>query len=75
MKPKWPRGKAQWQEAVNLAKAALVVDSARQYGLITGGPEVNVDRCMDFLAVGKGRGFLPDEAEVDRILASFAGAE
>jgi hypothetical protein len=34
--------KAEWQEAVDLASALLHLASARPYGLVTGGPVINV---------------------------------
>ena len=55
-----PKTDAEWQEAVDLAEFYLRLDSARQYGLITGGPEVNVARCEALLATGKERGFRPN---------------
>jgi hypothetical protein len=50
----------EWQEAVNAAEFALLVDSARQYGLITGGPTFDVARCEDLLARGEAQGIVPD---------------
>lgn len=58
-----PRTDAQWQEAVNLAHAFLLIESAKRYGLITGGPTVNVDRCAELLRMGEARGFRPKESD------------
>lgn len=41
------------QEAVDAAAVALVMDSLKQYGLIEGRSEVNFDRCLDVLELGK----------------------
>jgi hypothetical protein len=60
-----PETPAEWQDAVNAAEAALLLDSARLYGLVTGGPHVNVARCEVILARGKQRGVVPVEAGVD----------
>jgi hypothetical protein len=46
-------------------RSALLLDSARLYGLVTGGPHVNVARCDVILARGKQRGVVPVEAGVD----------
>ena len=37
----------------------LALDSARQYGLVTGGPVIDVDRCWELLARGRAKGFVP----------------
>lgn len=58
-----PQTPEEWQVAVDGANAALLVDSARQYGLITGGPIVNVERCIEILERGKALGYLPKEIE------------
>jgi hypothetical protein len=54
-----PQTKEQWQEAANLAEFCLLLDSARQYGLVTGGPEVNLDRCEEIIAKARKRGIFP----------------
>lgn len=64
----YPRTPEQWQQAVDLAYACLWFDSAKQYGLVTGGPEVNVHRCDELLARGKAKGFVADP---DRGLEQF----
>jgi hypothetical protein len=67
-KLKHPQTPAEWQEAVNQAHFWLLVDSARQYGLITGGPEVNLNRCEEILEKGKAQGIEPDPAGVEEII-------
>lgn len=54
-----PRTPAEWQDAVNIAEFFLLIDSARQYGLITGGPKTDVDRCVEILREGERRGIHP----------------
>lgn len=54
-----PTTPAEWQEAVDLAEVLLLIDSARKYGLITGGPGVDADRCDRLLAEGRRRGVRP----------------
>lgn len=55
--PRDPETPAEWQIAVDAAWALLLLDAARQYGLVTGGPAANVDRCAAILAEGKRRGY------------------
>lgn len=57
--PRMPQSGDEWQIAANLAEGALLFHSARCYGLVTGGPEINVERCKQFLAKAKDRGILP----------------
>lgn len=56
-----PIGEQQWQDAVNGAHVLLLIDAARQYGLITGGPKINAERCRDILALGAARGYQPGD--------------
>lgn len=67
-----PRTPEEWQEAVDGAQACLLLDSARQYGLIEGGPGVNVDRCVGLLEHGRARGIVPTPEGVDRVIVAFA---
>lgn len=54
-----PQTTQEWQEAVDIAHVWLLVDSARQYGLVTGGPEIDVNRCLELLEQGRQQGILP----------------
>lgn len=54
-----PQTRLEWQEAVNAADFLVLLDSARLYGLVTGGPAVNVERCERILADGKAQGIVP----------------
>ena len=63
-----PASRREWQEAVDYSQALLAIDSARQYGLITGGPHINWHRCVDLLERGKAMGFKPRPDAVDRLL-------
>jgi hypothetical protein len=44
-----PRTRREWQAAADGAHTLLLLDSARQYGLIEGGPEINAERCEEIL--------------------------
>jgi hypothetical protein len=51
--------KETWQDAVDHAEFFLQLDSCRQYGLITGGPTVNIRRAEEILRGGAKRGITP----------------
>lgn len=68
---KEPQTRAEWQEAVDLAEFALHLDSARQYGLVTGGPKFNIERCEQILRDGKSRGIRPSPDCVVRLTHAF----
>ena len=63
-----PGSREEWQEAVDAAHTLLLVDSARQYGLIIGGPNVHIKRCEEILRQGHERGIRPTDDCVERIL-------
>ena len=69
-----PRTTAEWHEAVDLAEVHLLIHSARCYGLITGGPEVNVDRCQKILKKGRQLGIIPAADCVEKIVPVLARA-
>jgi hypothetical protein len=54
--PRDPETPEEWQEAADLAELWLLVESARLYGLVTGGPAVDVARCEDLLRRAAERG-------------------
>lgn len=60
-RPPDPETVEEWQAAVDAAYGALSLDSCRQYGLISGGPKVDVERCHEVLAAGRARGIVPTE--------------
>jgi hypothetical protein len=66
-----PSSAAEWQEAVDLADVLLRVDSAEQYGLITG-PRVDVERCERILDAGKRLGYTPRPDAITRFFQSGA---
>lgn len=70
MKAGDPLTVTEWQEAVDLASALLHLHSARAYGLVRGGPEINVERCEQLLAAGKQRGVAPSPDHVERFVAA-----
>lgn len=58
----------QWQDAVDAAHAMLMLEAARLYGLVTGGPEVNIERCVEILEDGQARGIHPRIDAVQRLI-------
>ena len=69
---KTPKRPGEWQEAADAAHGALVLDAARQYGLVTGGPVVNVARAEDLLARAKALGYVPRPEAVEMFIAGLA---
>jgi hypothetical protein len=69
-----PRTPAEWQDAANAAQAALLLDSARQYGLVTGSPAVHVNRCEDILSRARDRGITPHPVGVDAHIVAMVMA-
>lgn len=54
-----PETPQEWQDAANTAEMLLLIESARAYGLITGGPQANVERCRSILIEARRRGYEP----------------
>jgi hypothetical protein len=69
--PKMPETKEEWQAAVDAAKALLCLDSARLYGFVTGGPNVNVGRAEAMLLEGKRRGLTPSPDAIETFIAAW----
>lgn len=67
-----PRTRSEWQEAVDAAEAMLLVHGAQRYGLITGGPNVNADRCVAVLERARQHGIVPRAEKVEEILEGLA---
>ena len=63
-----PKTRAEWQTAVDAAHGALCLHAARAYGLVTGGPEVNVERCEEVLRLGKARRIKPAHDSPERFI-------
>lgn len=56
-----PETPADWEDAVNQANFLLLIDSARQYGLVIAAMEINVERCMEILERGRMLGYTPKD--------------
>lgn len=69
--PKNPTTPEEWQNAVDAAEALRLLEGARLYGLVTGGPEVNIERCDEILEQGKQLGFVPRPNAVERYVGEW----
>ena len=73
VRPRDPKTKAEWQVACDAAHAMLALDSARKYGLVTGGPEADLDRCRAILARGKDGGVYPNGESIEALVCELTG--
>ena len=51
-----PRTQEEWHEATVLAGAMLTLHDLKLYGLVEGGPAINLERCQRILRQGRARG-------------------
>jgi len=71
-----PKTPEEWQEAADLAHVYLLIDSARKYGLVMGGPKsIDVGRCEELLKKAKRRGIRPRLDAIDRFVAAMPREE
>jgi len=68
-----PQTDREWREAATLAEVLLDLDSARAYGLISGGPPVDVDRCVDLLKRARAHGVVTRAADVNVVTQALVG--
>jgi hypothetical protein len=54
-----PESREEWQAAADAAHFYLALDGCRQYGLVEGGPTIDVDRCLEMLDKAKAIGITP----------------
>ncbi|OJW05300.1 MAG: hypothetical protein BGO49_31230 [Planctomycetales bacterium 71-10] len=66
-----PTSPEEWQNAVDAAKALGVLHAARSYGIVKGGPEVDVDRCDALLERGLRLGITPRPDAVERFVEGW----
>lgn len=63
-----PHTLREWQEAVDVAAAARAIADCMMYGLLEGGPEIDVDRCDEIIEAGLARGVQPSKPIVELAL-------
>jgi hypothetical protein len=66
-----PKTQEEWQEAVDAAAAARAIADCKMYGLIEGGPEINVRRCDEILWRGQKRGVTPSRPASELAIRLF----
>ena len=66
-----PQTRNEWQHAANLAHALLLIDASEAYGLTTGGPDINTDRCDDILHRAEALGITPTDELIEPLLAEL----
>jgi hypothetical protein len=60
-----PQTPEQWQEAVDSAAAMRMIADCKMYGLLEGGPVINISRCDELLERGQQLGVMPSAPVVD----------
>jgi hypothetical protein len=69
-----PQTPAEWQQAVDAAAGLRAIEDCRMYGLITGGPKGNPERCDEILDRGAELGITPSRPAATlalQLLADF----
>jgi hypothetical protein len=59
-----PTTPAEWQFAVDGAAGLRAIADCRMYGLIEGGPEIDINRCDELLELGRRRGIVPSQPDI-----------
>lgn len=68
-----PRAPQEWQDCLDKIALLMLIDSARQYGLISGGPLAKVDRCLRLMRKGERLGY--HARPTDELLREAFGPE
>ena len=68
-----PRTTAEWQDAVDAAIGMRAIADCKMYGLIEGGPVINVKRCDEIIRRGMARGIQPSASSADLVRAACRG--
>lgn len=69
-----PQTPEEWQIAVDTAEILLMLDAAKTYGLVEGGPIVDMARCHELLQRGAALGIRPD-VNMEKIRDFLLGCE
>lgn len=64
-----PQTPAEWQEALDAATALRAIADCMMYGLVQGGPTINVERCDDLIARARRLRFRPSAPAADLAVA------
>lgn len=72
MAGKEPKTPEQWQEAVDAAAACRAIADCKMYGLLEGGPTIDVRRCDDILARRRAKNILPSRPKRELAIGMIA---
>jgi hypothetical protein len=56
----------EWNEAATLAAACLLIDDARLYGFVVGGPTIDRERCVEVLDQAARVGIVPTKLATEQ---------
>jgi hypothetical protein len=59
MADRQPQTVDEWEAAAVLAAGHLMIDDARLYGFVEGGPKINRERCVEILDQAAAVGIVP----------------
>lgn len=65
-----PETSQEWQDVMDIADAAIRLDAARKYGLVKGGPKVNLKRCQEIVELAKSRGHCVGPNSIQKFIAA-----
>jgi hypothetical protein len=68
----YPTTPAEWQNAVDAAAGLRAIADCKMYGLLEGGPSIDVGRCDELLERGRLIGCFPSRPAVDLALGLIA---
>ncbi|QIN81103.1 hypothetical protein GBA65_21965 (plasmid) [Rubrobacter marinus] len=60
---------------MDAARAIVTLDAARAYGLVRGGAEVDLERCLWILERGEELGYVPSSVAVHTAMIEYLGME
>jgi hypothetical protein len=67
-----PQTPEQWQDAVDGAAGFIAIESCKMYGLMKGGPKIDLARCKQILEHGAAKGITPSKSDTELALALIA---
>lgn len=70
-KAEYPQTDEEWQYAADASKAFQLLESLRFYGLVEGGPVINLDKCEELLELAAERLIYPTDEGVIDVIARY----
>jgi hypothetical protein len=68
-----PKTREEWQAAVNAAAALRALADCKMYGIIDGGPRIDVERCDELLAKAEALDIRPN-VPIETLVVDFVRA-